>query len=99
MEFSIDIPLMFADHGIDATYTTGTDDPVPCRVMEDRNVEVIGDYGQAIDRRTALSFIAAQVPAPVRGAVVAELAPGTRVWKIDRVIEDDGDVVQALVLR
>lgn len=97
MDLAADIPLMFEDFGFDATYTAGTDDPVPCRVMEDRNVEVFGDLGQLVDRRTALLFMSAQVAAPARGAVVAEQG-GAREWSIDRVIEDDGDVVKALVL-
>lgn len=98
MNFAGDIPLMFEDFGLAATYTLGADDPVPCRVIEDRDVEEYGDLGQVVGRRTALTFMTDQVAAPARGAVVAEVGTA-RTWTIDKVIEDDGDVVKALVLR
>lgn len=93
MDFAADVPLQFADFGLVASYRLGTAPAVSCRVIEDRNVDVYGEYGQVVARRTALSFIAAQVPAPARGAVVTA---GTRSWVIDRVTEDDGYTVKAL---
>ncbi len=93
IEQARDIHAVF---GFDATYTAPAGEPVPCRVVEHRNAEVFGEYGQVIERRTALSFLAAQVPVPVRGAVVVS-AKGT--WAIDRVAQDDGFVVRVWVTR
>lgn len=91
--------VIHEDFGFDALYLAPGAAAVPCRVVEERNVEQIGDMGQVIERRTALSFLASEVPVPERGAIVEEVAPGTRRWTIDRVADDDGYVVQALVTR
>lgn len=82
--------------GVDATYTHGASDPVLCRVVIDRNVEIFGDMGQVVERRTAVSFLSAEVAMPVRGAVVAA---SSGAWKVDKVVEDDGCVVKVLVVK
>ena len=54
-----------------AVYTAPAGAPVPCRVLVDDEAQFFGDgAGEVAGHRTLLSLFLAEVPTPVRGAVV-----------------------------
>lgn len=86
MNLSNDIKLMFGDFGEAATYVFQT-----ITVIVDRSVEVVGDFGQVVDRRTVLSALKTDMPTPMRGQ---SITVGGTAYTLDGVISDDGHIVK-----
>lgn len=57
----------FADS---ASYKAGADAPIACRVYVDRDMQVRGEFGQVIGRRTEIAILRADIASPAKGAQV-----------------------------
>lgn len=85
---------LFAVFGEPAIVRRGRAPPVPVRVVITYNVSELGDYSQGLARVTTVKFRNAEW-APRTGDVLH--VPGGR-FRIDRVLQDDGFVTEAVLL-
>lgn len=84
---------LFAEYGEDATVQRGVAVPVSVRVVLQRGVETLGEFGQLVGRVDLIHFQVAEWQ-PKQGDVVA-LTSGSR--KVERPLDDDGSVIKAVL--
>lgn len=84
---------LFNVFGVDGSVVRGTDAAVPVRVVVNRSVETLGDYGKVTGRITTVDFQSAQW-LPKQGDV---LTIGSDVRKVDKLHGDDGYVATAVM--
>ncbi|PJK03872.1 hypothetical protein CO615_00030 [Lysobacteraceae bacterium NML75-0749] len=78
----------FLDMGMaDAAQYQAAGVDVPCRVLVDRAAQFFEDTGDIVGRRTVVTIFLAEVPAPMRGALL-RLASGD-VLRLDARVEAD----------
>lgn len=76
------------------TAQRGASAPVSAKAVIDRNVAVVGEYGQVTSRVTKLSFINSEWR-PKSGDVIT--LPGGVVRKVEEIESDDGSVTVAVL--
>ena len=64
------------------------------RALLTKNAEVIGQYGELLERRTVADLDATAVPAPRAGDTL--LVNGT-TYTVDRLASDDGYLVRVIL--
>lgn len=84
---------LFAEFGESVTVQRGVAAAVPVRVVIERGVEKLGDYGQVVARVTTAMFLNSEW-VPLQGDVL-NLATGDR--KVDEITDDDGYVTTAVL--
>jgi hypothetical protein len=84
---------IFEEFGEDGTVRRDFDDAQPVRVVIERNVAVLGEFGQLLGRVTKASFMRSQWQ-PREGDVLA-LSTGPR--KIQSIESDDGYVAKVVL--
>ena len=82
---------LFEAVGEDATAQRGADPAVPVRVIVDRGVVRLGEYGEAVGRVDVVSFMRDQW-IPKQGDVITI---GASARKVDTLEADDGFVSKA----
>ena len=91
------LPALFDAFGVDATVQRGADAPVPVRIVVERNVVRLGEYGQVVARVDTVDVMLTQWQ-PQRGDVVAWADQlGTHSKALTAEIEDDGFVAKAVL--
>lgn len=85
---------LFEAFGQDAIVERAPDDPVPVRVIVDRGVKRLGEYGQAIASVDMVSFRQSVWDPKSGDLVTLETAAGSRTRKVDRIEAEDGFVVK-----
>ena len=81
-----------------ATYTPVSGAPVTCRAIVNRDVAMVGEYGQVTEKRTQIELMKQDVATPKRGdtIVIAEgVYAGT--YTVESKDSDDGYVVRVIV--
>ncbi len=85
--------VLFDTFGEAVAVQRGTDAAVAVRVVLERGVERLGDYGQVAGRVTTASFLNSEwIPKP---GDVLQLASGDR--KVEAIDRDDGKVTVAVL--
>lgn len=87
-----DIVDAFVDAGLAdlGAYTAPGGIPVDCRIIVDRNTDIYGTLGKVTHGRVVLTLLLEEIPAPLKGAIVA--VDGD-IWRlVERV---DGDAACA----
>lgn len=86
---------IFSTFADTAVYQPRVGEPIPCRVIVDRDVEVFDpmDVSSAIFRHEA-EFLNTEVT-PVRGATVKR---GTEVWQIGQLLKKTRQTTRVIVL-
>lgn len=88
---------LFEEFGVGATVLRGMALPVPVRVVIDRGVERIGEFGQVIGRVDVASFLVSQWQ-PQQGDVLAWTDRlGLHSKAVESLQEDDGFVARAVL--
>ena len=88
---------LFEEFGIDATVTRVTDEPVPVRVVIDRGIERVGEFGTVVGRVDAASFMVSQWE-PAQGDLLAWTdRHGTHDKRVESLLENDGFVAKAVL--
>jgi hypothetical protein len=76
---------------------------VRVRLFLDRNVQVLGEFGQVLGHRDEMRLMLADVPEPKgEGRVLVEATPGSGVgetWQLVKKISDDGSLSRWSVRR
>lgn len=102
MSFDIDfaasaLPALFDAFGADATVQRGADAPVPVRIVVERNVARLGEFGQVVARVDTVDMQLTQWQ-PQRGDVIVWTDQlGTHSKALTAEIEDDGFVAKAVL--
>lgn len=82
-----------ADNGV---YTApGGAGGVPCQVYVDRAAQVLGEFGQVVDRRDELTFVKGVQQPVVNGRVFVPDSPGSSTgdtWVLSKIASDDGSL-------
>lgn len=96
--FAADIlPELFSVFGIDATVQRGAAVPVPVRIVVNRNVPRLGEYGQVVTTVTTVD-IPLTAWQPAQGDVVAWVDRlGSHSKALTAEIEGDGFVAKAVL--
>lgn len=81
--------------GVAGTYTPAVGDPVAVTVIINRDVELVGSDAVVVERRHVLAFRKREVSIPKRAETCVVDA---ETFKMDRVVDDDGHVVQVAVI-
>lgn len=83
-----------ADLGEDGSYTTidGCAEPFLVRAIVERDLAIIGEWGELRERRTEILLQKSELSHPPRRG--DSLTVGTETWTIERVLRDDGLVVR-----
>lgn len=91
------LPAMFDAVGVDATVQRGAAAPVPLRIVVNRNVARLGEYGQVVAHVQTVDLQLAQWH-PQQGDVIAWTDHlGTHSKALTAEIEDDGFVATAVL--
>ena len=84
----------FADEGFYTAPGANVDVPVQCYI--NRNVQVLGEFGQVVDRRDEMQILIADgVDIKPAGIVLVEETVGAGVgtnWKLGKKLGDDGGI-------
>ena len=90
---------MLATLGEPATYTPVVGDPFAVQALLDRNTAELGEYGQTVAFRPAISVLLADVPQPQRGDIITftDTLTGNVIstWQVARPATMD-DIVATL---
>ena len=84
---------LFAFFGTAATAQRGVDAAVPVTVVVDRNVEILGEYGQVVQRVDRISLRNSEWIAQHGDVIVI----GVESRKVDKPLDDDGLVNRAVL--
>lgn len=84
--------LILALGGELATYAPVAGDPVPALAMLDRNNAEIGEYGQTVATRPAITVLNVEVPQAEQGD---RITFATSAWEVIRIASAD-DIVTTL---
>jgi hypothetical protein len=84
---------LFAFFGNAATAQRGADAAVPVTVVIDRNVEMLGEYGQVVQRVDRISLRNSEWIAQQGDMIVI----GAESRKVDKPLDDDGLVNTAVL--
>lgn len=91
------LPQLFDAFGFDGTVRRGSADPVPVRVIVNRNVPRLGEYGQVVATVTTVEFQLSQWQ-PQQGDVVAWADRlGSHSKSLTAEIEGDGMVAKVVL--
>lgn len=88
---------LIAVMGDPATYVPVTGASVPLQAVLDRNTAELGEYGQTVAYRPAISVLAADVAKPEQGDIITFDTPGMGSWQVIRPASADGMVMQLWV--
>jgi hypothetical protein len=84
---------LFDTFAVDGTVVRGASPPVAVKVIIDRSVETLGDYGKVLTTVATASFLTTQW-VPKQGDVIHI---GSEVKKVDKLHSDDGFVARAVL--
>jgi hypothetical protein len=84
---------LFDELGQDGTVSRGVTAPVPVRVIIERGVQLLGEYGQVVETVDRASFLVAQWR-PAQNDVLS-VTGATR--KVQRLLSDNGYVAKAVL--
>ncbi len=88
---------LFEEFGVDGTATRGEADPVPVRLVIDRGVERIGEFGTVAGRVDAASFMVSQWE-PRQGDLIAWTDRlGSHSKRVESLMDNDGFVARAVL--
>ncbi len=90
-------PALLGALGQPATYTATSAYPPDAREVRallTKNAEVVGQYGELLERRTVADLDATAIPAPRVGDT---LAVGDTTYTVDRVASDDGYLIRVIL--
>lgn len=88
---------LFEEFGVDGTVKRGDADPVPVRLVIDRGVERIGEFGTVAGRVDTASFLVSEWE-PAQGDVVAWTDRlGSHSKRVESLLENDGFVAKAVL--
>jgi len=89
---------LLAVMGEPATYTPAAGgEPIPLQARLDRNTAELGEYGQTVAYRPAVTVIAADVARPEQGDLITFDASGMGIWQVIRIATADDMAVQLWV--
>ncbi len=85
---------LFDAFGVDGTVQRGLAVPAPVRIVVDRGVQRLGDYGQSVGLVSECSFMRSQWT-PIQGDVVRWTDRyGDNIATLETTVEDDGFVAK-----
>ena len=88
---------LFEEFGVDATVVRATALPLPVRVVIDRGVERIGEFGTVAGRVDVASFMVSQWE-PRQGDLLAWTDRlGAHEKRVESLVENDGFVAKAVL--
>lgn len=74
---------VFGTFGVDGVYASAFGEPYPVRVIVDRNVEIVGDFGQVAEPSPVITLRKSEVETARRDDVVTV---GDDVFRVVRVL-------------
>lgn len=80
--------------GDDATYTPASGSPVATWAIIKRGSAFVGQYGEMLENRITAQLPKAAVPDPQPGD---SLTVGSKTYRIDQVVNDDGLFVEVAI--
>lgn len=88
---------LFDAFGVDAMVQRGPAPGVPARIVVDRGVERVGEFGTVVGRVDQVSFLVGQWQ-PQQGDVVTWTDRlGTHLKAVESLLENDGHVAMAVL--
>ncbi|HIY72256.1 MAG TPA: hypothetical protein H9827_12415 [Candidatus Luteimonas excrementigallinarum] len=88
---------LFEEFGVDASVTRAPDSPATVRVVIDRGIERLGEFGQVIGRVDVASFLVSQWEPRQGDVLIWTDRLGTHTKPVESLQENDGFVAKAVL--